>query len=107
MVSAKYMYVIVFIMVLETVNKAYSKQFISISIKIDFKLTVKTEYVIGTGRIVMVGFCRCFKCLCKYSSLLRHNSIVKIIGNSILRLKHAENGHVDSSKQHKICMKTV
>ena len=51
MVSAKY--VIVFIMVSETVNKTYSKQFISISVKIDFKLTVETEYVIGTGRIVM------------------------------------------------------
>ena len=51
MVSAKY--VIVFIMVSETVNKTDSKQFFSISIKIDFKLTVETEYVIGTGRIVM------------------------------------------------------
>ena len=54
MVSAKY--VIVFIMVSETVNKTDSKQFFSISIKIDFKLTVETEYVIGTGRIVMGRF---------------------------------------------------
>ena len=51
MVSANY--VIVFIMVSETVNKTDSKQFFSISIKIDFKLTVETEYVIAAGRIVM------------------------------------------------------
>ena len=51
MVSAKY--VIVFIMVSETVNKTDSKQIFSISNKIDFKLTVESEYVIRTGRIVM------------------------------------------------------
>jgi len=43
-------------MVLETVNKADSKQFFGISIKIDFKLTVETEYVFGKGRIVMGRF---------------------------------------------------
>ena len=36
-------------MVSEAVNKTDSKQFFSISINIDFKLTVETEYVIGTG----------------------------------------------------------
>ena len=58
MVSAKY--VIVFIMVSETVNKTNSKHFFSISVKIDFKLTVEIEYVIGTGRIVMDRFLSLF-----------------------------------------------
>ena len=58
MVSAKY--VIVFIMASEIVNKTGSKQFFSISIKIDFKLTVETEYVIGTGRIVIGRFLSLF-----------------------------------------------
>ena len=71
MVSAKY--VIVFIMVSD---KTDSKQFFSILIKFDFKLTVETEYVIGTRRIVMGRFCRCFKRLCKYSWLSRPNSII-------------------------------
>ena len=58
MVSAKY--VIVFIMASETVNKTDSKQFCGISINIDFKLTVETEYVIGTGRIVIGRFLSLF-----------------------------------------------
>ena len=58
MVSAEY--VIIFIFFSETVKKSDSKQFVRIVIKIDFKPTVETEYVIRTGRIVMGRFLSLF-----------------------------------------------